>query len=46
MVLALVYVSSKSNEVLIILLGFISVAATVEIILQKILKREVKSRIL
>ncbi len=44
MVLALIYVSQVSNQVIITLIGFIIVAATTEIILQKITKREVKPR--
>ncbi len=45
MVLALIYVSQISNQVILILVGFIFVAAITEIILQKIFKREVKPRI-
>ena len=46
MVLALVYVSKESNQVITILFGFIIVAATAEIVLRKIAKREVKPRII
>ncbi len=45
MVLALIYVSKISNQVIIILIAFIIVAATTEIILQKVAKREVRPRI-
>jgi amino acid transporter len=45
MVLALVYVSKESSQILIILIGFVAVASTVEIALQKIAKREVLPRI-
>jgi amino acid transporter len=45
MVLALVYVSQHSDHIVLILIGFVVVAATVEILLQKIAKREVKPRI-
>ena len=44
MMLALVYVSKESNQVITILAGFIVVAATTEFLLQKIAKREVKPR--
>ncbi|MCF6253627.1 MAG: APC family permease [Thiomicrorhabdus sp.] len=43
--LALVYVSQHSDHIVLILIGFVVVAATVEILLQKIAKREVKPRI-
>ena len=45
MVLALVYVSKQSNQVTFVLLGFLGIAVSTEIILQKIHKREVKPRI-
>ena len=45
MALALVYVSEKSSNVGLILIGFLIVAASTEIFLQKIYKREVKPRI-
>jgi amino acid transporter len=45
MVLAIVYVSKESNQVITILIGFIVVAATTEILLQKIAGRKVKSRV-
>ncbi len=45
MILALIYVSQASDQVVTILIGFVIVAATTEIILQKIAKREVKPRI-
>lgn len=45
MVLALVYVSKQSNQILTVLTGFVVVAASVEIALQKITKREVRPRI-
>jgi len=38
MVLALVYVSKESNQVITILVGFIVVASTAEIVLRKIAK--------
>jgi amino acid transporter len=46
MMLALIYVNEKSNKVGFILLGFLIVAGTIELILQKIFKREVKPRII
>jgi len=45
MVLALIYVSRQSGQVITILLGFVIVAASTEVFLQKITKREVTSRI-
>ncbi len=45
MVLALVYVSQQSGHVVLVLIGFIVVAAITEILLQKIAKREVLPRI-
>ncbi|MGD8593778.1 MAG: APC family permease [Gammaproteobacteria bacterium] len=45
MVLALVYVQEKSNQIGLILLGFLIFAASIELFLQKIYKREVKPRI-
>jgi amino acid transporter len=45
MVLSLVYVTGKSNHVGPVLLGFLAVAGSVEFILQKIYKREVRPRI-
>jgi len=44
-VMALVYVTQHSNRVLLILLGFLLLAATAEFFLQKMHKREVKPRI-
>ena len=44
MLLALVYVSRESTHVISILAGFVIIAATMEILLQTIAKREVKSR--
>jgi len=38
MVLALIYVSKESHQVITILVGFIVVASTVEIVLRKIAK--------
>jgi amino acid transporter len=46
MILALIYVSRKSEQVLSILVGFVFVAAITEILLQKIAKREIKPRII
>ena len=45
MVLALIYISKKSDNVVLVLIGFVLVSATTEILLQKITGREVKSRI-
>jgi len=45
MVLALVYVNRQSNQVGLVLLGFLIVAGSTELFLQKIYKREVKPRI-
>jgi len=45
MILALIYVNKESNQVIAILVGFVVVAATTEVTLQKITKREVKPRI-
>jgi len=45
MVLALIYVSEKSNQVGFVLLGFLLIAGSMEFFLQKIYKREVKPRI-
>ena len=44
-VLALVYVSKNSNQVGFILLGFLGIAASAELIFQKVYKRKVKPRI-
>ena len=46
MVLTLIYVSKESDQVITILIGFIVVAATAEILLRKMAKREVKPRII
>lgn len=45
MVLALVYVRKSSNHVIYILAGFVLLAAITEVLLQKITKKEIKSRI-
>ncbi|RLA44006.1 MAG: amino acid transporter [Gammaproteobacteria bacterium] len=45
MFLALVYVSRDSGHIIIILIAFIAIASAVEIVLQRISKREVKPRI-
>ena len=45
MVLALVYVSKQSNQIIFVLLSFLGIAVTTEIVLQKTNKREVKPRI-
>ncbi|VAW49074.1 hypothetical protein MNBD_GAMMA04-2092 [hydrothermal vent metagenome] len=45
MVLALIYISQHSDHIVVVLIGFVVTAATIEIILQKIAKREVKPRI-
>ena len=45
MAIALVYVSKESNQVITILVRFIVVAATIEILLQKMAGRRVKPRI-
>jgi len=46
MVLALIYVSKESAYVLYILIGFVLVASMTEISLQKIIKREIKPRVI
>jgi len=45
MVLALVYVSQHSGHIVVVLIGFIITAGIIEILLQKIAKREVLPRI-
>lgn len=45
MVLALVYVTGKSNQIGLILLGFLLTAATTEVLLQKLHHRKVEPRI-
>ena len=45
MVLALVYVNQQSNQVGLVLLGFLIIAGSTEFFLQKIYRREVKPRI-
>ena len=45
MVLALVYVSQQSGHIVLVLIGFLIVAGIIEILLQKIAKREVLPRI-
>jgi hypothetical protein len=45
MVMAFVYVSQTSTHVTYILIGFILIAATSEIALQKIVKREIQPRV-
>ncbi|MBK1853735.1 amino acid permease [Verrucomicrobiaceae bacterium 5K15] len=45
MVLALIYVSKSSNHVVYVLAGFVLLASSTEVILQKIAKREIKPRI-
>jgi len=45
MVLALVYVNRQSNQVGLVLLGFLIIAGSTELFLQKIYRREVKPRI-
>ncbi len=45
MVLALIYVSKESNQIGLVLLGFVGIAASTEFILKKTKKREVKPRI-
>jgi amino acid transporter len=46
MVLALVYVLEQSNQVGLVLLGFLLIAASTEFFLQKVYKREVTPRII
>lgn len=46
MTLALIYAGKESNQVIYILVGFVVVAATTEFILQKIMKKEVRPRIM
>lgn len=45
MLLALDYVSKNSDHVIVVLIGFVSVAVVTEIFLQKIAKREIRPRI-
>jgi len=45
MILAFVYVSRKSEHVAYVLLSFLVIAGAAELVLQKVYKREVKSRI-
>jgi hypothetical protein len=45
MILALIYVSRESAYIVSILLGFVFLAAIIEILLQKIAKREIRPRI-
>ncbi len=45
MVLALIYISQHSDHIVVVLIGFVVAAATIEVALQKIAKREVKPRI-
>ena len=45
MVLALIYISKKSDNIVFVLIGFVLFSATTEILLQKITGREVKTRI-
>ena len=45
MVLALIYVNGQTNQVGLVLLGFLIIAGSTELFLQKITKREVKPRI-
>jgi amino acid transporter len=44
MVLAIIYVSKESNQVLIVLAGFVTISAFTELLLQKITHREIKPR--
>ncbi len=44
MTLALIYVSQKSDHIVQLLLGFVLIAVITEVVLQKMLKREVKPR--
>ena len=46
MVLALIYVNGKSNQISLILLSFLIISGSIEFFLQKIYKREVKPRIM
>ena len=46
MVLALIYVSKEADHVIIILVGFVFVAAFAELLLKKIAKKEIKTRII
>ena len=45
MILALIYVNKESDHVIGILLGFIIIAVSTEVILQKITKRKIKPRV-
>lgn len=45
MVLALVYVSKQSHQVITVLAGFVILSLTIEFVLQKVLQRKVRSRI-
>jgi len=46
MILALIYVTGKSSQVVYILMGFLIVSVLAELVLQKVFKREVKPRIM
>ena len=45
MVLALIYVALESSHVVSVLIGFVSLAAITELLLQKVAKREIRPRI-
>ena len=45
MILALIYVIRVSDHIVYILAGFVLIASTTEILLQKIVKREIRSRV-
>ncbi|VAW70358.1 hypothetical protein MNBD_GAMMA09-1165 [hydrothermal vent metagenome] len=45
MVLALVYVSKESHQVIIVLAGFVVLSVLTEFFMQKVLQREVRPRV-
>ncbi|VAW57831.1 hypothetical protein MNBD_GAMMA07-878 [hydrothermal vent metagenome] len=45
MVLALVYVSKESHQVIIVLAGFVVLSVLTEFFMQKVLQREVRLRV-
>ena len=45
MVLALIYISKKAEHVMGVLIGFVFIAVLIEVLLQKITKRNVRTRV-